>query len=93
LLKVDDIVKLKSHLNQFVGNENDPDFLIKLKNMNWKVQKEFRRDGNFERAFLRYFHNTGISLYKLTNDRSKWSKLEINSTSTNSQVIPINPCN
>jgi hypothetical protein len=92
LLKVDDIVKLKSHLNQFVGNENDPDFSEKLKRMNWKIQQKFK-NSNYQRAFLQYFYNSGLSLYKLSDDRTRWSKLNVNSTSSNSQVSTINPCN
>lgn len=93
-IKIDDIatliVKLDAELLNTKGDTEQEKEVV----LNEIMQREYKKDSNNERAFLKKFNTYGIGLYKANDQNlSNWSRLELDDpTATNPNVNPI-PCN
>lgn len=94
VLKINDATKLVNAINAIWDNpkyagKSDED---KFKDIHEAQAEKYRRsNGKLEKSFLEQFSNSGISLFKATDDTmTKWSELELDDT-TDSGVKPV-PC-
>lgn len=61
-------------------------------------QEDLNTNPDFEKTFLKFINNSGISLYKANSNLTNWSKISLNTSQTNSTVNSIAdknvlPCN
>lgn len=63
---------------------------IKIKALDEKLAKEYRKDLNSEKVFLEFFGNHNISLYKANSTLDNWSELTLDPTFG---IVIETPCN
>ena len=90
-LKIDNPQAFIDKVNEFwsnpkLGNTEEK----KITNANKIIFRKYDSDTNKERAFLKYFKNFGISIYKANQSVSNWSKLSLNESNN---LIVSEPCN
>lgn len=56
-----------------------------------KLGREFAKDNNYERVFLKFMAHTNVSLYKANSSLTNWDKLSMSTGITN--TVKSTPCN
>src|SRR5690606_16784163 len=83
-LKIDDFQSFNQKINSDLNNSDGKNQDEKEKELNEKLGKEYKKDNNLERAFLKRFAQYGISIYKASDENlSNWDKLELNNPNIN----------
>jgi hypothetical protein len=94
-VKVDDFNKLKTKMD---GDWDSPELIgcsevEKNDDLLNTMKKEYSKDSNSERVFLKKFKDYGISVYKADNNLTNWSKLLLDNSNSENPTVNQNPCN
>ena len=92
-LKINNILTLTTKLNEELANTKGATESEKEKTLNKNMQREYRKDSDNERAFLKKFNNYGIGLYKANDQNlSNWSRLELDDPTSDNPNVNAIPC-
>ena len=85
---------LNETIDQFINNPENIGCTVKeiSDKMDEVLGEEYRKDNNYERAFLKFMLNSNVSLYKANSTLTNWSKLSLSNNSATARVISKN-CN